>query len=79
MGKEKEKKSVAIHQNQENQGDNPEPPERHSSRFRLSAAAAPQLISKSPWQTSDRLRSLTSSYRILPAFPQSLIFPFSDG
>lgn len=30
-------------------------------------------------QTSDRLRSLTGSYRILPAFLQSLIWPFSDG
>lgn len=44
-----------------------------------SMSLAPQLLSKLPWQTSDGLRSLTSSYRILPAFPQSLIFPFSDG
>lgn len=53
-----------------------EPPLKHRSGFRLNAPPTPHKL---PWQTSDRLRSLTSSYRILPAFLQSLILPFSDG
>ena len=63
---------------QKNQGDNPEPRLKHRRCFSLNAIGPP-LPDTLPWQTSDRLRSLTGSYRILPAFLQSLILPFSDG